>query len=131
MAIVAFALMLYTCALPGDLPADDDQGVGLAGTYSVNGVDPLGVEYSGTVIITTTDVVDRYEIEWIVTGGIHGGIGELDGSIFEVEWAEIVSSGGSGRGTASYRVGPDGVLRGTRSVSGFPDPGTEDIFPDP
>ena len=130
-AIIAFCLMLYTCALPGDLPADDDTGAGLAGTYTVNGVDPLGVEYSGTVVITATDVTDRYEVGWIVTGGIHEGIGVVDGSTFEVSWAAIASGGGTGSGTATYRIGTDGVLRGTRWITGVAEPGTEEIFPDP
>jgi hypothetical protein len=48
----AFLAMLYSCALPGNLAVGrDGSGDGLAGTYTVNGVDPLGEEYSGTLII--------------------------------------------------------------------------------
>ena len=40
------------CGLPGDAL---DDGEGILGTYVVNGTDPTGVEYSGTVMITTAD----------------------------------------------------------------------------
>jgi len=52
VGITAFLIMLYNCALPGDLAVGRDRDNGLAGTYTVNGVDPTGIEYSGTVIIT-------------------------------------------------------------------------------
>ncbi len=54
-----FLLMLYSCALPGDFAVGKDSEVGLSGTYTVNGLDAQGVEYSGTVVIVATDVVDH------------------------------------------------------------------------
>jgi hypothetical protein len=130
VGIGAFGLMLYTCALPGDLPADGDR-TGFAGTYTVNGVDPLEVEYSGTVIITETSNTTRYDVEWIVTGGIHRGVGTRSGDEFTVDWSAISSGGGTGSGTAVYVIEPDGRLVGTKSVDGFELAGTEEIVPAP
>ena len=127
--IAVFGLMLYTCAVPGHLRTGRT-GEGLAGTYTVNGVDPLGTEYSGTVIITATDIEARYEIEWIVTGAIHRGTGGQDGSRFVVDWTSVATAGGSGAGTGIYTIKDDGRLVGTRSVDGVDDPGTEEIFPE-
>ncbi len=130
VAIAAFGAMLYTCALPGVFPADDDSD-GFAGTYTVNGVDPLGVEYSGIVTIVETDDTTRYEVEWIVTGVIQQGVGRLSGDTFMVDWSTIASGGGIGNGTATYTVQADGRLLGTKLVNGFDLEGTEEIFPAP
>ena len=97
----------------------------------VNGVDPLEVEYSGTVIITETSNTTRYDVEWIVTGGIHRGIGTRSGDEFTVDWSAISSGGGTGSGTAVYLIEPDGRLVGTKSVDGFELAGTEEIVPAP
>ena len=129
VGIALFGLMHYTCALPGDLPTGQT-GEGLAGTYSVNGVDPLGEEYSGTVVITATDIEARYDVEWIVTGAIHQGTGRQDGSSFVVDWTSVATAGGSGTGTGIYTINNDGSLVGTRSVDGVDDPGREEIFPE-
>ena len=127
--IILVALgLLYLTALPGDLPADSDGG-GFAGTYLVNGVDPTGLEYSGTVVISATEEVDRFDVEWIVTGGIQRGDGRLVGDTFEVRWETVASGAGAGGGSASYTVEPDGRLVGTKSVAGSDDVGTEEIFP--
>ncbi|MDW3179256.1 MAG: hypothetical protein R8J94_17810 [Acidimicrobiia bacterium] len=130
IAIAAFGAMLYTCALPGVFPADDDSA-GFAGTYTVNGVDPLGVDYSGTVTIVETSVASEYEIEWIVTGVIHQGLGRLNGDSFVAHWSTIASGGGTGSGVASYTVQPDGRLLGSKTISGFDLAATEEIFPAP
>ncbi len=129
-AVAAFGAMLYTCALPGVFPADDDSS-GFAGTYTVNGVDPLGVEYSGTVTIVPTDDTTRYVIEWIVTGVIQEGFGRLSDDTFTVDWSTVASGGGVGTGTARYTVETDGRLVGSKSVDGFDLEGTEEMFPAP
>lgn len=130
VAIVAFGVMFYACALPGVFPAADDGG-GFAGTYTVNGVDPLGVEYSGTATIAETDNTDQFEVEWIVTGVIQRGVGTLSGDSFDVDWTTTASGGGTGSGTASYDVQPDGDMIGTKLVDGFDIVGTEELFTAP
>lgn len=114
------------CGLPGDTI---DDGPGIAGTYVVNGVDPLGVEYSGTVTIAEADGGD-YLIEWIVTGTIQRGTGRLVGDRFSVAWTTVTGGRGDSSGTAEYIVGDDGVMRGTRLVDGIDEAGTEEIYPE-
>lgn len=129
---VAFLVMLYFTALPGDLPAADDGGAdgGLAGTYTVNGVDPTGNEYSGTVVIRATDDVVRYEVEWIVTGAIQFGEGLVEGRRFTVDWTEVNNATDTGTGPIVYEIQPNGELAGTWFAEGFDEPGTETVFPD-
>lgn len=127
--VLLFALSaggLAMCGLPGDTI---DDGPGIAGTYVVNGVDPIDVEYSGTVTIVVRSG-NEYGVEWIVTGTVQRGIGRLDGDAFVVEWETVASARGESSGTATYVVGDDGVLRGTRTVDGVDEPGTEEIFPE-
>jgi hypothetical protein len=124
-AVVSF--VVAACAVPGSTIRD---GPGLAGTYVVNGVDPLGVEYSGTVIIGRASDPGAYRVEWIVTGGIHEGVGTQAGERFIVDWATVSGPREGATGTAEYRVEADGRLVGTRTVDGLDGVGTEEIFPD-
>ena len=127
-AIALLAVGVGRCVVvPGDGLED---GEGIAGTYVVNGVDPLEVEYSGTVTIVREDD-GRYTITWIVTGTVQEGVGELVGDRLAVEWRSLTSPRGESTGTAVYEVGDDGVLRGTRTVDGVDEIGTEEIFPEP
>ena len=121
--------MVYYCALPNELPADELIETGLDGTYTVSGVDPTGAEYSGTV--TILDLPNgTFEIEWIVTGGIHRGRGEQFGSRFEAEWEAIASIGEGGSGSVTYDILDDGRLIGIRTVDGLAETGTEELSPD-
>lgn len=117
---------LAMCGLPGD---SLDSGEGIVGTYVVNGVDPAGIEYSGTVTIRS--VGDDYVVQWLVTGAIQEGTGRLVGDRLFVDWTAITDPRGPSSGTAEYVVGDDGVLRGERLVDGFDEVGTEEIFPEP
>lgn len=117
---------LAMCGLPGD-GLDDAEGI--VGTYVVNGVDPVGIEYSGTVTISARAEV--YDVQWVVTGGIQRGVGELAGDRFTVDWETVTSPRGDSTGTAEYVVGTDGVLRGERIIDGTNGVGTEEIFPEP
>lgn len=126
--VAAIALTSTACATPGITLRD---GPGLSGTYIVNGVDPLGVEYSGTVVIGRAEQPGSYTVEWIVTGAIHEGLGVLSGDTFTVEWTTIRGPRQGATGTAEYTVTDDGRLLGTRTVDGLDDVGTEEIFPEP
>jgi hypothetical protein len=117
---------LAMCGLPGDTI---DDGEGIVGTYVVNGVDPTGVEYSGTVAIEPLD--GDYRVQWIITGSIQAGVGELRGDVLTVDWVTVTDARGTSSGTAEFVVGDDGVLRGERFVDGVDEPGTEEIFPEP
>lgn len=126
---IAFAasltVLLASCAIPGSEVVD---GPGLVGTYTVNGVDVMGSEYSGTVVIRATDTDDVYEIDWLVTGALLTGTGTLTGDRFVVEWETIASEEDTSTGTGSYTVDDEGNLIGTRSVDGVEGVGTEEIF---
>lgn len=114
------------CGLPGDTL---DDGEGIVGTYVVNGVDPAGAEYSGTVTIRSAG--DEYLVQWLVTGSIQEGTGRLVGDRLIVEWETVTDARGPSSGTAEYVVGEDGVLHGERFVEGVDEAGTEEIFPEP
>lgn len=116
---------LAMCGLPGD---GLDAGDGIVGTYVVNGVDPSGIEYSGTVSIRQAGT--GYAVQWLVTGSIQEGTGSLVGDRFVVDWRTVTDPRGSSTGTAEYVVGDDGVLRGERTVDGVDETGTEEIFPE-
>ncbi|MEZ5377686.1 MAG: hypothetical protein R2733_14370 [Acidimicrobiales bacterium] len=128
LAAVVLSIGLGACAFPGDSLED---GEGIVGVYSVNGVDPGGVEYSGTVTIVATDDPDIYNMEWLVTGGIHEGVGRLRGNTLDVEWSTTASAIEITEGTATYTVDEDGNLIGERVTFGEDGVGTEEIFPEP
>lgn len=111
--------------------AELEQGPGIVGTYVVNGVDPVGTEYTGRVSITAASDPDTYLIEWVVTGAILEGTATLDGTTLSATWETVESPRGVSRGTAEYEVRDDGTLVGTRTIEGFDRVGTETIFPDP
>jgi hypothetical protein len=132
-AVLLFSLTaggVAMCGLPGDTLEDPDDRDGLAGTYVVNGTDPSGVEYSGTVTIAEGDDPGRFTVQWIVTGSIQQGVGMLEGDRFVVDWSTTSSGSGESSGTAHYTLGNDGVLRGTRTVDGAAESGSEEIFPE-
>jgi len=131
VALVGFATMLYMCALPGDFPADTDDGVGLAGTYTVNGVSIDGVEYSGTVVIRAGDDPDTYELSWMVTGAIDSGRGVASGNDLTVEWQSESSAGEPVGGTGTYTIEADGRLVGTRTVDNVAGELVEELFATP
>ena len=106
-------------------------GPGITGTYVVNGFDPLGTEYSGVVVITAGAHPNQVLMEWLVTGAIQEGVGIIDGDSLSVEWSTLEGPRGDAAGTATYTVADDGVLTGTRTISGVDGVGTEEIFPDP
>lgn len=130
VGVVAFLVMVYACALPGDLAVGREDDGELPGVYTVNGVDPVGIEYSGTMVIKATDREDRFEVEWIVTGAIQAGVGTRDGTIFTVDWTEVTNATGDGTGPIVYEIMDNGELVGTWRADGFDEPGTERVFPE-
>ena len=128
--------MLYTCALPGDLPADVDTTDGLAGTYTANGLHPNGSEFGGTAVFTATDAPDVFEFQLIITGSIQQGRAVRRGDDVAISW-ETVSSASDDMitGTADYRIATDGTLTGIWRVdvdgSDADSSGTIELFPEP
>jgi hypothetical protein len=123
---VMIAVLVGACTVPG---SQVDVGDGLAGTYVVNGVDPLGIEYSGTVVIGETQDPDEFGMEWIVTGSIQTGTAHKVGDTLEVEWQVTEGPRAGSTGTATYAITDDGWLVGERFIAGTDGTGTEEIIP--
>lgn len=102
---------------------------GLPGTYVVNGIDPLGTEYGGHLTITEGGGLNRYDLQWIITGSIQEGTGSLDGNRLVVDWNTVEGLNRDATGTAEYTVTEAGELYGTRTVVGSDEVGTEEAFP--
>ncbi len=129
VGIAAFLVFLYVTALPGDFAVGRDDEEGIAGTYTVNGVDATGLEYSGTVVITSTDDADRYDVEWIITNAIQAGSGLVEGSTFTATWTTSAAvEPASGRSV--YEITDDGRLVGQRFLDTGGEPATEELFPE-
>ena len=109
-------------AAPGNVP-------NLVGTYVVNGFDPLGTEYGGHLTITEGSGLNRYQLQWIVTGSVQEGTASLDGNRLIADWETVDGFNRDARGTAEYTVTEAGELYGTRTVVGAEEAGTEEAFP--
>lgn len=131
MLTVFFTLGLAACRGKGvvgpDAPPDNVPAI--IGSFSVNGVDPLGTEYGGNLTITSGDTADTYNLQWIVTGSVQEGNGRLEGNTLHVEWETVSSAGEQSQGTATYTVTVNGELHGTRTVESHSGEGTETAFP--
>jgi hypothetical protein len=109
-------------APPGSVPD-------IVGSYVVNGVDPLGAEYSGVLTITPGGASGEYRFEWIVTGSVQEGHGVLTGNQVEVEWKTIDAQRSQSKGQTHYTITDVGELYGTRTVEGYAGEGREAAFP--
>ena len=124
--LIVLGLLLSSCYFPS-VQGDRSQ---LGGSYVVNGVDPDGIEYGGVLTIDSTPRPDEFDLHWVVTGAVQEGHGVLIGDELTVEWETLDEFAVTARGTASYQLADDGVLRGTRTVEGSSGTGTEEAFPD-
>ena len=122
---LALSLSLVACYVPS-VQGDRSE---LGGSYAVNGFDPDGIEYGGVLTIEATERPGEYALHWVVTGAVQEGHGVLSGDQLEVEWETLDEFAVSSHGTATYVLGPDGVLRGVRTVAGSAGTGTEEAFP--
>ena len=109
-------------AAPGSVP-------NLLGTYVVNGFDPIGTEYGGHLTITAGEGLNRYHLQWIITGSIQEGTASLEGNRLLVTWNTVQGQNRDAVGTAEYTVTEAGELYGTRTVVGSDEVGTEEAFP--
>lgn len=126
--LLTLALLLTTAISACAFPEEAFDG-SLEGSYYVNGFDHQDVEYSGLLTITTMDDPAVYDMQWIITGSVQQGTGEVVGNELRVEWKAIEGYDTSSRGTAVYEISPDGELRGERIVDGQDGFGTEEAFP--
>lgn len=59
--------------------------VGVGGTYKVEGTNPSGAAYEGTVVITG-DAANGYQFKWTIAGDSFDGTGTLEGDTLTVDW---------------------------------------------
>lgn len=127
VGLVAVVAMTSACFPTAELSQD-----GVYGSYVVNGVDPIGIEYTGRVTISRGADINDVVMEWVITGAIIHGEGTIDGDTIDIRWETVNDPGGTtSTGTAVYQVLSDGRLTGTITVDGFDQLGSETIYPDP
>lgn len=132
--LMVLALALMSCstreraqiqgadAAPENLPP-------LLGNYAVNGFDPLGTEYGGTLSVAPGAGSGQYNLQWIVTGSIQEGVGQVQGNQLIVQWRTVEGLDIDVRGVTTYTITTEGELYGERVVVGLPGVGRENAFP--
>ena len=133
LLLMLFTLTLTACSrkekgLVGP-DASPDALPDLAGTYAVNGVDPLNTEYSGHLTIWAGEQPGTYQMQWIIVGSIQEGTGVVEGNQLVVEWHSTEGFAGESSGTSTYIISVNGELSGVRNVDGLSQPGVETAFP--
>ena len=64
-----------------------------------------------------------------MTGDIAVGEGRLVGNRLEATWTSTSAISGTASGTASYLLGSDGTITGTRTIDGVSGEGSEEGEP--
>jgi len=109
-------------ALPGSVPP-------LAGDYVVNGFDPTGIEYGGRLRISAGEQPGQYVLQWLISGDLQEGTGELEGNRLRVSWHSAPGLERQTQGSAVYTVTTQGELYGTRRFDGYEKEGSETAYP--
>ncbi len=132
--ILILAGLLTGCAQRGlnqiqgaDAPMDAAPTPSLS--YSVNGVDPLGTEYGGNLLVSPGNAPGTYHLQWIITGNVQEGEGYFEGNQFLTRWRTIEGLGIAVSGVTTYTMTTLGELYGQRAADGLPGVGTENAFP--
>ncbi|MCB1139597.1 MAG: fibronectin-binding protein [Leptospiraceae bacterium] len=80
-------LLLVILLLISVVACPDGSGPqGLPGTYSLEGTNPDGSPYRGTVTIKQEE--ESYSVEWNIAGQKTTGSGQLDGETLTVDWGQ-------------------------------------------
>jgi hypothetical protein len=129
-------LVVSACSagkINGELAADapPDRVPPITGEFAVNGIDPIGTEYGGKLIITPGTQAGTYHLQWILTGNVQQGVGILTGNTLQVKWQTVADQKAQSGGSATYVITERGELHGTRTIDGFTGQGNEQAFPDP
>jgi len=120
---LALSLLVGSCVFP-----EEGFDGTLEGTYFRNGVDRDETEYSGTLILTSTEDPNVYEMQWIITGSIQTGTGTVEGADLLIEWAAVEGFDTASHGSGIYSIADNGDMSGERTVAGQPGTATEDAF---
>ena len=132
LTLLLIALMLVSCrkgtgVIKGD-PADPANLPDISAVYAVNGIDPGGAEYSGTLKIEPGDRPGEYKLHWIVTGAIQEGEGVIEGNQLKARWRNLEGVS-QAQGDIVYTITTLGELDGIRTIDGFDVQGWEKAFP--
>lgn len=103
----------------------------LTASYTVNGVDPQGTEYSGNLQVRPGDAPGSYALQWIITGSIQEGFGQLQGNQLVVRWRTSDGIGLGVTGLTTYTITTQGEMYGPRTIDGVGKAGEEQAFPNP
>lgn len=132
---ILFLLIILTLSACGRKPAvlgadaPVDNVPDIVATYALNAVDPTGEQYGGTLVIMEGEKPNEYKMQWLVSGGLHEGIGTLEGNQLTAVWHSYLETDDPISGTASYIVTVNGELYGTCSIDGIEIPGQETAYP--
>jgi len=137
IALLALVLLVASCGAPGDAAgltvagsdASPDALPEIVGSYVVNGIDPLGANYGGVLVVTPGKSEGEYQLQWIITGSVQEGVGVLKGNRLEVQWKTVDPQPRQSHGETLYTITTRGELYGTRTVEGYPGEGREAAFP--
>lgn len=116
LAVVILAWV--TSPNPG---SPDDDGDPFTGRWLINGEDPFGTEYSGSLTIAAVD--GSYRLDWIITGALLEGTGRQASGELQVEWSGTIA-GQAVAGTATYTVDGE-AIEGVLSIDGVEGLGEE------
>ncbi len=100
----------------------------IVGSYVLNGIDPLNIEYVGHLTVTKTTTSGDYALQWIATESIQEGTGSLSGNQLIVIWQSVDAGGEPVKGTATFTVTVDGELYGAKRVDGYDDEWRETAY---
>jgi hypothetical protein len=133
LAVFFLFFLVSACssrAEPGLMAEDaDPQNLpNLLGTYVVNGIDPLGGEYSGHLTISAGKASDTYHLQWIIVGAIQEGSGIIKDNQLHVEW-QTIDGITKIKGTAIYSITELGQLYGIRTSENLDGEGEEQAYP--
>ena len=79
----------------------------LEGNYLVDGTNPNGSKYKGSVVIKRNG--DSYLVTWTIANQVFNGNGALAGNTLTVNWKSAANSSG----TVAYGLSANGVLKGS------------------
>jgi len=135
LIVVAALLVLSGCSKDRNLIKGADAPVNavptLSPSYTVNGFDPLGAEYSGNLQVRPAATAGQYDLQWIVTGSVQQGVGRIEGNRLLVTWQTMPGSVIAATGISTYTITARGELYGERTTNSVSERGTEKAFPNP
>lgn len=133
MLILALSLSACGRKPPASLGADapTDQVPSIIGSYALNANDPTGEQYGGTLTVFAGETADAYNLQWLISGGIHEGSGTLSGNQLTFTWHSVSGTDQDVSGSGSYTVTVNGELYGNRVVDGVVTGFVESAYPNP